>query len=90
MPNVTARPYRIEDEKEIVSFLTQVFNGWPSFDVNSNQYWKWKYQKNPIKCNYNVVAESDGKIVGCMHGIPQSACAPWVSLIVLKQVIAYN
>jgi len=72
--NIAVRSYTPGDEEEIVELLITVFNGWPQFDLGSEQssltYWDWKYQKNPFKKNLIVIAECDDKIVGCFHAIP--------------------
>jgi hypothetical protein len=65
------RPYEKGDEEEIVRLLQTVFVGWPKFDLqcSSLDHWKWKYLDNPLKLNAVALAEYDGKLVGCNHGV---------------------
>ena len=65
------RPYKKGDEEEIVRLLQTVFVGWPKFDLqcSSLEHWKWKYLENPLKLNAVALAEFDGKLVGCNHGV---------------------
>lgn len=66
------RPYQPGDEEEIVELLELVFDVWPHFDLKCTplEYWKWKYQENPMKKNFITVAINGGKIIGCSHAIP--------------------
>jgi GNAT superfamily N-acetyltransferase len=59
------------DEREIVELLDLVFEGWPKFDLNhtSLEHWEWKFLDNPRVLNIDIKAVSDGKIVGCYHGV---------------------
>ena len=65
------RSYQSGDEEKIVELLKIVFNGWPHFDLpcSSLDHWKWKFMSNPLEVNTIVVAESDGRIIGCDHGL---------------------
>ena len=66
------RPYRPGDEEEIVELLELVFNGWPHKDLDCSplDYWRWKFEDNPLKKRFITVAEKDDKIIGCLHVIP--------------------
>jgi predicted N-acetyltransferase YhbS len=65
------RPYREGDEKQIVELLVKVFDGWPCFDIGCSplDHWRWKHRDNPTKRMVAAVAEVDGRIVGCFHGL---------------------
>ncbi|MFQ6077489.1 MAG: GNAT family N-acetyltransferase, partial [Candidatus Bathyarchaeia archaeon] len=66
------RPYQEGDEKGIVELLNLVWDGWPHLDLDCSplEHWRWKYKANPIKKRFIMVAESDGRIIGCHHSIP--------------------
>ena len=68
----TIRSYRPGDEKEIVPLLELVFDGWPKIDLYCAplDYWKWKFEGNPIRKRFITVAESEDEIIGCLHVIP--------------------
>lgn len=63
------RPFQPGDEKGIVELLELVFDGWPKFDIPCSplEYWRWKYQKNPLRMDQIAVGVSDHRIVGCLH-----------------------
>jgi hypothetical protein len=65
------RPYRNGDEEEVVELLIRVFKGWPHFDLQCTplDHWRWKHEDNPTKIKVAAVSESNGKIVGCFHGL---------------------
>jgi hypothetical protein len=65
------RPYREGDEEKIVELLVKVFDGWPHFDVGCSplDHWRWKHRDNPTRRMVAAVAEVDGRIVGCIHGL---------------------
>lgn len=64
------RSYQQGDEMQLVQLLELVFSGWPRFDLNCTplDHWKWKYQENPINEKIIVVAEKNGRVIGCSHG----------------------
>jgi hypothetical protein len=64
------RKYKEKDEKQIVNLLKLVFGDWPQTDYQgtAQDHWKWKYLDYPSKYNNTVVAESEGKVIGAMHG----------------------
>jgi len=64
------RKYQPGDEKGIVELLQLVFNGWPQFDINCSpiDYWRWKYEDNPLEKRVVPIADYDGLIVGLNHG----------------------
>lgn len=67
----TIRPYKMGDEEEIVEQLVHGFGGWPKFDLTCSplDHWTWKFIDNPFKMSIIFVAEKDGRIVGCTHGL---------------------
>lgn len=67
-PVYSIRPFQSEDEEKIVSLLTLTFKGWPHFDLPCSplDHWKWKFMSG---VNTIIVAESDGRIIGCDHGL---------------------
>ncbi len=71
--NFIVRPYRQGDEEEIIQLLITVFKGWPHFDLScsSLDYWRWKYEENPLKKTLIAVSEIDNRIIGCTHSTPQ-------------------
>jgi predicted N-acetyltransferase YhbS/putative sterol carrier protein len=57
------RKFRESDEGVIKSLIESAFS-----DFLGGRYWSWKYKKNPyFDCSLVVVAEENGKIVGCNH-----------------------
>jgi ribosomal protein S18 acetylase RimI-like enzyme len=67
--DITIRPYQEGDEKEIVELLELAFDGWPNFELPCTplEHWRWKYRDNPQKKIIMSIAESDGRIVSCLH-----------------------
>jgi len=67
------RPYSPGDEEAIVHFLRLPFEGWPRFDISCSplDHWKWKFLDNPLKLTISSLCVKEGKIVGCLHGIPR-------------------
>ena len=72
MRDYSIRPYKPNDEYEIVELLKLVFDGWPKADLKSSpvDHWRWKYLDNPFKTNFISVCVYDGKIVGASHLLP--------------------
>ena len=72
--NFIVRPYRQGDQEEIVQLLDIVFEGWPHFDLRCSplDHWRWKFEENPFKKISIAVTESDNRIIGCLHLIPQN------------------
>lgn len=64
------RFYKSGDETGIVNLLVSVLDGWPKFDIPCEpiEHWRWKYS-NSLGDQSITVAESDGKIIGCLHTI---------------------
>jgi GNAT superfamily N-acetyltransferase len=58
------RLYRSGAEEHIVPLLQLAFDGWKSFD-----FWRWKYQDNPLKMNLIGVALSGDRIIGVSGSI---------------------
>ncbi|MBN2334317.1 hypothetical protein JXL21_02075 [Candidatus Bathyarchaeota archaeon] len=58
------------DEDGVVNLLTEVFDGWPKFDlpVSPVEHWKWKYLDSPTK-GLITLAKDEGRVVGCSHTI---------------------
>jgi hypothetical protein len=72
MCDYTIRFYQEGDEERIVDLLIDVFNDWPSFNVNDSlDYWTWKYNENPCGKSKIAVVEWKNKIIGCQHRYPQ-------------------
>ena len=69
----SVRPYQLGDEEDIVQLLQQVFDGWPSLDLDcsSLDHWRWKYEDNPLKKIIIVVSEAVDGVIGFIHGIPR-------------------
>jgi hypothetical protein len=66
LPNIIIRAYENGDEKDIVESLKIAFPNWGG---NSPlDYWKWKFLDNPTR-SIIVVAESNGRVVGALHGV---------------------
>ena len=65
--------YQPGDEEDIVNFLVEAFDGWPHFDLQCPpvDHWRWKFIDNPQKLTVATLAKSEGRIVGCLHGLPQ-------------------
>jgi hypothetical protein len=65
--------YKPGDEEDIAKLLNEVFRGWPKFDLQCSplDHWRWKFIDNPPKVTVVFLAVSDGKIIGCSHGLPQ-------------------
>ena len=65
------RQFQPGDEEKIVELLKMVFYGWPQYDLpcSSLDHWKWKFMSSPLEMNTIVVAESEGRIIGCDHGL---------------------
>jgi predicted N-acetyltransferase YhbS len=58
--------YRTLEKKDVPAVMKLVKNAFP--DCLSGDYWGWKYQSNPnFDPSLVVVAEKDGKVVGCNH-----------------------
>jgi GNAT superfamily N-acetyltransferase len=61
------RHLREKDEKALNDLLK---TGFPIF--LENDYWNWKYKRNPyFDPSLVVLAEEDGKVVGCNHWLPR-------------------
>lgn len=73
--NYFVRPYELGDEEGIIELLELVSRGraWPPFDLKCtpSDHWMWKFVDNPFKLTIIAVAESEGRIIGCWHRIPQ-------------------
>lgn len=54
-----------------MELLEMAYDGWPRFDLECTplDYWKWKYQDNPLKLAFITVARSNDKMIGCSHSI---------------------
>ncbi len=65
------RLYRPGDEGKIVQLLSEVFDGWPKFDLPCSpmEHWRWKYQRTSLTKSLIAVAISNDKIIGCNHSI---------------------
>lgn len=64
------RPYRPDDEVEIVSLLQRVLEGW-AHRACALDHWKWKYADNPMKSIIISVCLNNDEIIGCTHRIPK-------------------
>lgn len=55
------------DEPKVVEMLAKVFGDWPRFDLDCSplEHWKWKYRD--LQKGIVVVAEKEGKVIGCHH-----------------------
>jgi len=64
------REYQKGDEEQIIELLEQAFPHWPGYNIQKSKldFWKWKYFKDN-NLRGIVVAESQGKIIGCGHGV---------------------
>ena len=65
------RLFQSGDEGKIVSLLSFVFKGWPHYDLPCSplDHWKWKFMSGQHEMSTIIVAESDGMIIGCDHGL---------------------
>ena len=63
--------YHPGDETQIINLLTNVFDGWPNFEIECTpkEYWQWKYHDKPGKSSLIIVAKVNERIVGCGHTI---------------------
>ena len=66
------RHVRPEDAQALVAVLEASFGKWPNYSVEYDpvDHWHWKYPSNPYDVGSSTVYEIDGKIVGCMHNVP--------------------
>ena len=70
MSELIIRQYEEGDEVGIVELLTKTFPKWSKQLIcDPIDFWGWKYQKNPLKDQYNIVALDGKKIVGCFHSL---------------------
>lgn len=69
----SVRLYQSGDDEGIVQLLNEAFSGWPKFDLQCSplDHWRWKYKDNPSKITIISLAESNNKIIGCFHVLPQ-------------------
>jgi GNAT superfamily N-acetyltransferase len=57
------RPYRQEDEPEVLDLLGRALGGGPTGSRQPGSF-RWKHFENPFGPSYMLVAEQDGRIVG--------------------------
>jgi hypothetical protein len=71
-PPTRVRSYCPGDEMPIIELLEDVFEGWPSFDLDceSIDHWRWRYLESPANSRHLFVCEASGQIVGCLHHSP--------------------
>jgi GNAT superfamily N-acetyltransferase len=60
---VDVRPYRDEDESEVLSLLTGSLGGGPAGE-RPPEYFRWKHLENPFGRSFMIVAENDAGIIG--------------------------
>lgn len=60
---VTTRPFRDDDEEEVLRLLTVALGAGPAGE-RSPAFFRWKHLDNPFGRSYMVVAEAEGRIVG--------------------------
>jgi len=59
------------EEAKVLELLETVFDGWPKHPINCSplEYWYWKYRDAPLKLTNITIVKTNGKIIGCNHGI---------------------
>jgi GNAT superfamily N-acetyltransferase len=60
---LTVRPYRQEDEAEVIDLLTSVLGGGPAGE-RSPEFFRWKHLANPFGPSLLLVGEAGDRIVG--------------------------
>lgn len=60
---VQVRPYRREDEPEVLALLRTTLGPGPAGE-RSSEFFRWKHLDNPFGPSFLLVAEVDGRIVG--------------------------
>lgn len=54
-----------DEENEVLSMLKIIFHKWPVIEVESPlEYWRWKFQGNPVKTRNFLVAKTGNKLIG--------------------------
>jgi GNAT superfamily N-acetyltransferase len=62
---VTARPFRPDDEPQVLELLQAVFGAWPrELGATSAEFFRWKHLEGPFGPSQRVVAEADGSLIG--------------------------
>ena len=71
--SIQIRSYNSGDDEALVNFLTDIFNGWPKFDLphGSLEYWRWKYRDNPLNKMIIGLAIHNDEIIGSRHSLMQ-------------------
>lgn len=69
---VTARPFRADDETEVLDLLRIAFGRWPRDidDVTPSEFFRWKFLHGPFGRSIMVVAEADEVVVGFIAYLP--------------------
>jgi len=67
------RRYTGQDARGLVELLTECFGRWPGVDIPCPpvKHLRWKLQSRADGASSQVVAERDGRIVGCLLGLFQ-------------------
>ena len=60
---VKVRPYRDEDEMEVIELLKTTLGEGPAGN-RTHEFFAWKHLDNPFGRSFMLVAESDGRVVG--------------------------
>jgi GNAT superfamily N-acetyltransferase len=60
---LAVRPYRQEDEAEVIDLLTSALGGGPAGE-RTPEFFRWKHLANPFGPSLLLVGEAEGRIVG--------------------------
>jgi hypothetical protein len=80
--DLTIRPYRPGDERQILATFNRVFrevNG-PSFVDRTLEQWIWQYMDNPAGHRMSLAVAPDGTVVSQYAGVPVFVDSPWGEL----------
>ena len=61
--DLVVRPYREDDEEEVLALLRLCLGGGPAGE-RSPEFFRWKHEANPFGRSFMLVAEDAGRIVG--------------------------
>jgi hypothetical protein len=69
---VTARPFRADDELDVLGLLQAVFGEWPREISGSTpaEFFRWKHLDGPFGPSSLIVAEVEGRVVGFAAYMP--------------------